>query len=129
MTVTYSAEPILEWSAEKGHFLVHDAFTASWLRPGKEIYRVRVAKGFGTDLASIPQIFRSLIPQRGKHIQPAIAHDYCYVFDQGISKADADAMFLAGMKSVGVAWWKRRLMWAAVRLNINGGHWKPTMGV
>lgn len=123
MTVTYSDDPVLQWSLKTGHFIVDEAFTAIWGRPGKEPFHLRVPVGFGTDLASIPQFFRNVVPQIGRHIQPAICHDYAYVYDVGLTKEEADLMFLDGMKSVGVPWWRRQVMYLAVRLG-GKGRWE-----
>ncbi len=122
MTVTYSADPVLRWSLKTGHFIVDEAFTATWARRGKEPFRLRVPEGFGTDLASIPRLFQNIVPKIGRHIQPAICHDYAYVYDTGLTKAEADTMFLDGMKSVGVPWYRRRVMYWAVRVG-GKGHW------
>jgi len=120
MTVTYSAAPVLRWGLLTGHFTVAEAFTATWARPGKKLFKVRVAQGFGTDLASIPRLFQNIVPKIGRHIQPAIVHDFTYVYDTGLTKKEADAMFLDGMKSVGVAWLRRRVMWLAIRIGGTG---------
>lgn len=124
MTVTYSADPDLTWHTDHGHFHMLKQFTATWTRQGLGgPVKVIVPKGFETDLASIPQIFRSIIPQVGRHAQPAIVHDFCYVNDQGgMTKKEADEMFLDGMKSVGVGWLRRRAMYLAVRAG-GTGHW------
>jgi hypothetical protein len=88
-----------------------------------------IPAGFRTDLASIPRFFQRLIPKVGKHIQPAIVHDYFYVYgDKGIykiTKEDADQMFLDGMKHVGVSYWKRYAMYYAVRVG-GRGVWAKT---
>ncbi len=122
MTVNYSGNPILEWSNDHGHFHVHKGFGAVWIREGKPPVKVKVPKDFETDLASIPQIFRSIIPQQGRHIQPAIVHDYAYCGKTTLTKKDADLLFLDGMKSLGVGWLRRRTMYAAVRVG-GTGHW------
>lgn len=122
MTVTYSAEPVLQWSLKVGYFIVDEAFTATWNRLGKDKFKVRIPKGFGTDLASIPRLFQNIVPKVGRHIQPAIVHDYTYVYDTGLTKVEADQMFLDGMKSVGVPWYRRRVMYWAVRIG-GTGHW------
>ncbi len=121
MTVTYSADPILEWSNDHGHFHVHKKFTALWKTPVRA-FKVTVPKGFETDLASIPQMFRNIIPQVGRHIQCAIVHDFCYCGNTDLSKKDADLLFLDGMKSLGVGWFRRRTMYLAVRA-AGTGHW------
>ena len=74
-----------------------------------------VPKGFDTDLASIPQIFHSIIPVNGKHRAPAIVHDYLYVV-QDRTRSEADTIFLEAMESVGVRWTQRYAMYWAVRI-------------
>ena len=76
---------------------------------------VTVPKGFVTDFASIPRVVRSFIPQLGRYSWAAVVHDYLYSEGDGKRK-DADLLFLALMASSGVPWWKRRLIYRAVRL-------------
>jgi len=92
-------------------FLVLEEFTASW----KDIV-VLVLKESETDLASIPQFAQSIIPLVGNHLQAAIVHDFCYRNKVGISKEDADNMFYDAMRSLGVSWWKAKVMYQAVHL-------------
>jgi len=110
----YSADPVLKWCTKSSVWILQEAFTVTW---GGQTWEI--PKGFRTDLASIPRLFQGLIPKVGKHIQPAIAHDFFYVHG-GITKKQADDMFLDGMKYSGVSWWKRRLMYRAVRVGGNG---------
>ena len=117
MTVTYSSDPVVKWSLAPGHFILEKGFTCTWERKGKITKRIKVRKGFTTDLASIPRIFQNIIPKVGKHIQPSIVHDWCFEDKvPGMIRKEADQLFLEGMKEVGVSWWKRNLMWAAVRV-------------
>ncbi len=58
---------------------------------------VTVPKGFVTDLASIPQIFFSLLRPDGEYAYPAIIHDYLY-WDQPISREEADEIFKLAMQ-------------------------------
>lgn len=78
--------------------------------------------GFITDGASIPKIFWSLVgsPFTGLYRRAALIHDYLY-FTQTTKRSYADKVFLEAMKVLGVSWWKRRLMWVAVRV----GGWRP----
>lgn len=78
--------------------------------------------GFITDGASIPKLFWSLIgsPFTGNYRRPSLIHDRLYIV-QTTSRGYADRVFLEGMKSEGVSWWKRRTMYYAVRL----GGWRP----
>jgi len=110
----YSADPLLRWLSDREMWLVEESFTVTW-RDGVWT----IPQGFESDLASIPRIFQGLIPKVGKHIQPAITHDWFYV-NGGITKAEADDMFLDGMEYTKVSWWKRRLMYRAVRVGGNG---------
>ncbi len=111
--VTYTRAPVLSWRAEERQWVVEVPFTALWRG-----YAVKVPLGFRTDLASIPRALRSLIPQVGRHIQPAIVHDILYRHPwarKGLSRAQADKMFLDGMETVGVGWLRRWAMYGAVR--------------
>jgi hypothetical protein len=58
---------------------------------------VTVPIGFVTDLASIPQIFYSLLPPDGPYTFPAIIHDYLYWSQTG-SKSQADHILNFGME-------------------------------
>ncbi len=117
MTVTYSADPVIKWSLAQGVFILEKGFTCTWGRKGKITKRIRVRKGFTTDLASIPRIFQNIIPKVGKHIQPAICHDWCFEDKvPGMTRREADQLFLEGMKSVGVGWLRRTVMYSAVRV-------------
>ena len=86
---------------------------------------VRVPQGFMTDLASIPKRLQSVVGKLGHHLLPAILHDYMYVqgAKSSLTKKQADQIFLDGMKAKGVSWYRRYVMYAAVRANINGGNW------
>jgi Protein of unknown function (DUF1353) len=63
---------------------------------------VRVPSGFVTDLASIPQVFWSMLRPDGMYAYPAITHDYLYWF-QLTSKAVADDILRLGMQDLGVS--------------------------
>ena len=76
---------------------------------------VRVPEGFVTDLASIPWFARWLIPKVDRHCQAAVVHDFLY-HSQQFSRAKSDAIFLEAMEVLGVAKWKRLIMYKAVRL-------------
>jgi hypothetical protein len=125
MTVTYSAYPVISWTlkTDPPTFILIEPFKTTWKRDGKPSFSFIVDAGFTTDLASIPRIFRSLIPQVGRHLQPAIAHDWIYGGNVDMSKEDADLMFLDGMKSTGVWWLRRRVMYLAVRIG-GKGYWE-----
>ena len=80
--------------------------------------RVVVYKGFPTDLASIPRIFRFLFVKNGNHRAAAIVHDYlCRLPMAEFSRVKADKIFLEAMKICNVPRIRRRLMYWAVRIN------------
>lgn len=74
-----------------------------------------VPSGVHTDFASIPRgPLRTIIPRVGLHGKAAVFHDY--LCESGIvSRKLADKLFLMALKSCGVGFVKRRIMYAAVR--------------
>ena len=77
--------------------------------------RVTVEIGFITDFASVPQVFWSILPPDGQYTQAAVLHDWLYL-KQTRTRKEADKIFLEAMEVLGVAWWKRNIMYQAVRL-------------
>ncbi len=66
--------------------------------PGQEQYQsVTAPTGFVTDLASIPQIFWSLLRPDGEYAYAAILHDYLY-WTQTRSRETADMIFKFSMQ-------------------------------
>ncbi len=122
MTVTYSAAPVLRWGLAQHRFTLTESFIVTWNRGITELTEFTVLAGFSTDLASIPRVFQSIVPKVGRHIQPAIAHDWCYGGNTDLTKADADLLFLEGMEASGVWWLRRQAMYWAVRAG-GKGHW------
>ena len=123
MTVIYSDGVILKSTPNADEpFVLTESFAVTWERDGKEAIKFQVRKGFTTDLASIPRVFRSLIPQVGRHLQPSIAHDWTYEGHTDLTRAEADRLFLEGMEAVGVWWLRRKIMYTAVR-TFGGGLW------
>lgn len=74
-----------------------------------------IPKGFRTDFASIPPIFFTLFPKNGRYDAAAIVHDWLYV-TQPVSRKDADGIFRKIMKELGVGFFRRRIMYYAVRV-------------
>ena len=82
---------------------------------GKEtVMRGAVPAGSSTDFASIPDMANWLVPKLGKYNLPAVLHDHFYKTGL-VGKDLADRIFLAAMKAAGVKWWRRELMFVAVR--------------
>ncbi len=122
-TVRYLS-PLMKWNDATDKFKLYESMTATWSRPGRVLVNIKVPMGFESELASIPKRLQSIVGKLGHHILPAIVHDFIY--EGGVpdmSKKDGDDMFLDGMQSKKVWLGKRWAMWAAVRLNFNGGHW------
>ena len=77
---------------------------------------ITVPPGFVSDGASIPSILWSVVgsPWSGDYPEAALVHDFLY-FKQAHKRAHADRVFIEAMKVLGVNWFKRRLMYSAVR--------------
>jgi hypothetical protein len=77
-----------------------------------------VPKGFKTDYASVPRIFRNIINSYGKHGRGAVVHDWLYSNQCkiDITREEADKIFLEIMKECGVGSIKRNLMYRMVRM-------------
>jgi hypothetical protein len=70
-----------------------------------------------TDFASVPRVFVWFIPTYGRYTKAAILHDHlCRLAREGrFSRRDADGIFRQAMRTLGVAFLRRWIMWAAVR--------------
>ncbi|AEH08021.1 MULTISPECIES: DUF1353 domain-containing protein [Protofrankia] len=77
-----------------------------------------VPTGFTTDFASVPRFLTWLVPTYGRYTKAAILHDWLWkLTDAGdFDHADADGIFRWAMRELDVAFLRRWLMWAAVRL-------------
>ena len=74
---------------------------------------IEVPKGFQTDFASVPRIPLAYMLAGGTARRAAVLHDYLYT--QQRDREWADDVFLAAMEADGVPWWRRKIMYAAVR--------------
>lgn len=79
---------------------------------------IKVPKGFKTDYASVPKIFRNIINAYGKHGRGAVVHDWLYSSKclLNITREKADKIFLEIMTEWGVSVIKRNLMYRMVRI-------------
>jgi Protein of unknown function (DUF1353) len=78
-----------------------------------------VPAGMVTDFASVPRAFVWFIPQYGRYTKAAILHDYMWRerAAKGLMRwIDADGIFRRAMRELDVAFLRRWIMWAAVRL-------------
>ena len=78
---------------------------------------LEVPAGTETDFASVPRFLWSLIPTYGRYTKAAVLHDYlCDEAAEGrFSRCDADGLFRRSMNDLGVGYFRRHMMWAAVR--------------
>lgn len=79
---------------------------------------ITVPKGFKTNFASIPRIFRWLIEPTGKHSLAAACHDFLYDqgYKMGISRKQADKIFYDAMRDSHVNIITANIMWFCVRV-------------
>lgn len=93
-----------------------DDLSATWRG-----HRIRVRRGYRTDGASIKTRTARFVVGHpwAEYLPAAVIHDILYE-TECLSRQQADRCFLDLMASLGVSWWKRRTMHAAVRL---GGWW------
>ena len=82
--------------------------------------RFAVPANFITDFASIPRIFWRLFPPTGKYGKAAVLHDYLYAHN-GVTRSEADGVFLEAMEELEVGWLTRHTLHKAVR----AGGWLP----
>lgn len=87
--------------------------------PGRRHIAVAVPKGYVTDFASIPGWIQWLIAPFGRHSEAAVVHDWLYTLGtKGDRKARkiADLTFRRALAIVGVKFFRRNLMYWAVRI-------------
>ncbi len=102
-------------------FRLYNDFTYLWGQT-----KIPVPAGFETDFASIPRIFRIIIPKLGRWNKAAVIHDYIYqnriigMTSYNIlftfNRKQADIVFRDAMRDLGVAKWKRYVMYWGVRV-------------
>ena len=101
--------------------------------------RVIVIAGFLTDFASVPRFAWPIIGHpTGRYGKASVVHDWLYrypksgvltvgQFDMCIpiprTRRRCDQIFLEGMQVLGISWWKRTVMYSAVRVG-GGKPWK-----
>lgn len=83
-----------------------------------EVGAVTVPAGYVTDFASVPRLPLMYWLAGDTAHEAAVVHDWLYS-EQKVSRDVADRVFREASAASGVAWWRRWLMWAGVR--IGGG--------
>lgn len=98
---------------------------------------ITVPAEFVTDLASIPQVLWNILPPIGAYDAAAVVHDYLYTlggfqrslvmgvpppltWTEPVERAQADSILLEAMDVCQVVAWKKRLIYAGVR--VGGWH-------
>lgn len=87
---------------------------------GDSIPPITVPVGFETDFASVPRPFVWLVPRYGLYTPAAILHDYL-CRSKTMPRAECDRIFREAMNDLKVAFLRRWIMWAAVRVTIVRG--------
>ena len=122
MKVVYSDDVVVRWLNRYNCFITEKEFRVTYyIKPGRKAIVFTIPAGFTTDLASIPRWATPIVPKLGHHLQPAVAHDWCYENKiPGLSRETADMMFYQGMLCQGVRKTRAMLMYRAVRLGGRG---------
>lgn len=78
---------------------------------------ITVPAGFITDGASIPRLFWAVLSPFGDYFEAAVIHDYLYsVHNTKFTRGQADLIFKEAMYNVGVPWYRREVIYLAVRM-------------
>ncbi len=126
--VFYSRDVVVRWLNYLSLFEVVEPFDVLWVDDeGETLAQFTVEAGFLTDGPSIPKRLRSVVPWYGHHLQPSVVHDWLYEDNEGLSRLQADEMFLEGMKDEGVPWLRRYTMYRAIRA-FGSELWGPSGG-
>jgi hypothetical protein len=91
----------------------------------RERLAVVVPAGYVTDFASIPRAVHFIISPFGKHAEAAVVHDWLYALGtpkDGKSRRTADKAFVKALRLLEVNFFKRQIMYWAVRLGGGGGY-------
>jgi hypothetical protein len=84
---------------------------------------IEVPAGFVTDFASVPRLPVVFLLAGDTAHKPALLHDYLYSLGgDDAARLYADYVLRAGMAANGDPWWRRALVYRAVRL-FGASHW------
>lgn len=101
---------------------IHIDADFAFVRPSGEI--LTVPAGYLSDGASVPELVWNIEPPFGDCLEAAMHHDWLYS-SKTRPRAEADLVFLEGMTVLGLAWWKRSLLYRAVRMGGARGYGLP----
>jgi hypothetical protein len=113
---TFLTPLVVEVMPSGKRFKLHYEFTYLWKR---EYIEIHVAAGFVTDFASVPRIFRIIIPKLGKWNKPAVLHDAIYqnaIAGHQFTRKEGDIVFRDGMRDLGVSPWRIFVMYWGLRM-------------
>ena len=119
--MSFFSDPLTVTKTEKGTWLVANSFRYYPLHSGP----IDVPAGFETDFASVPRGLWNIFPPDGPWTQAAVVHDWLYN-TKGLhllTRKACDGIFLEAMAALKVPFWKRQLMYRAVRI-FGGLYWK-----
>jgi len=109
-------------SGDGSLFYIEEPYSVSFTYR-KKSRKLTVPAEFATDLASIPSIVPKWIAQKvASHLEASVVHDYLYKHKQykkefgSLDREFSDNIFLSAMEAAGVGWFKRRMMFRAVRM-------------
>lgn len=78
---------------------------------------IEVPAGTETDGASVPRAFWPIFDPFGEYFGAAVIHDFLYSpANREFSRGEADEIFKEAMYNVGVPWYRREVIYRAVRL-------------
>jgi hypothetical protein len=83
---------------------------------------IAVPAGFETDFATVPRIPVAGLVAGGAGEKAAVVHDWLY-HTKPCSRKETDQMFLDALTEEGEPWWRRYIMYAAVRA-FGGPFWR-----
>ena len=115
MRNSFKTPLVVEVMPSGKRFKLYFDFTYRWKYKDLTLI-IKVPAGFVTDFASIPQPFHWLISKLGRYNKATVIHDWIYQCGHSISRKMADLCFLDAMRDLGVAKWKRNLIYWGVRI-------------
>ena len=78
---------------------------------------IEVPAGTETDGASVPRAFRAIFDPFGEYFGAAVIHDFLYSpANCEFTRAEADLIFKEAMYNIGVVWYRREVIYQAVRI-------------
>ncbi len=120
--VIFSGDILLRWDVKAAEFITMEALAVRWVPSGEVQTRVKftILPGFSTDLGS------GLV-QVARHLRADLVHDWLYEYHEGLSREEADLLWLDVMRQDDTSWWRRRARYRAVRVSRTAvARWEET---